>query len=104
MLPRSEINAIKSNFYNAVSTKNQTVVAVVVELPPLPHITGAPTKSNNSNGGHGEQLKIDGLDWSNVLNPLLDAQEAFREVRDISLDLILLMIGRVPISFVSCEW
>ena len=29
---------------------------------------------------HGEHLKVDGVDWSNVLNPLLDAHAAIQLV------------------------
>jgi hypothetical protein len=88
MLPRSEIDTIKANLLNATSAKNPTAVASAVELPPLPKRAFAST--NNRNGGsrtvgsssvHREHLKIDGVgDWTNVLNPLLDAHAAIRAV------------------------
>eukprot|EP01082_Thalassiosira_pseudonana_P011606 g10627.t1 g10627 contig4:2224014-2226051(-) len=86
MLPRSEIDTIKANLLNATSAKNPTAVASAVELPPLPKRAFAST--NNRNGGsrtvgsssvHREHLKIDGVgDWTNVLNPLLDAHAVIR--------------------------
>ncbi|KAL3794861.1 hypothetical protein ACHAWO_007635 [Cyclotella atomus] len=77
MLPSSTINSIKSNLGNAISAKNPQAVANSVELPPLYR----PAKPSGGSGGsqatsHGEQLKVDGADWSPVLNAILDCHAA----------------------------
>ena len=84
MLPRSEINVIKSNLSNALSSKNPNAVSDAVELSTLPRSTDASGGISGDSSRHNEQLKIDGVDWSNVLNPLLDAHESIRMVRTIS--------------------
>lgn len=80
-LPRSSINAIKTKLDSAVAAKDSQAVAVAVDLPPFASTTGAPTRPDGAGSQqHGEHLKIDGVDWSNVLNPLLDAHLAIRSV------------------------
>ena len=85
-LPRPSINSIKSKLNNAVSVKDPHAIAKAVDLPPLPKGVGrGASRSGNNNGSqqqqiHGEHLKIDGVDWSNVLNPLLDAHLAIQNV------------------------
>ena len=83
-LPRSSVNAIKTKLNSAVSAKDPQAVAVAVDLPSLTSesVAGAPTRPADGAGSqqHGEHLKIDGVDWSNVLNPLLDAHLAIQSV------------------------
>ena len=86
-LPRSSINGIKSNLDRAVSTKDPAAIATAVDVP-LPTsndvggIIGTSNNNNTSSGSvHREQLKIDNLDWSNVLNFLLDVHLAIMSVR-----------------------
>ena len=78
MLPRSSINTIKSNLNNAVSAKDPHAIASAVDLPPLPKSADASQQQQQTN--HGEHLKVDGVDWSNVLNPLLNAHAAIQSV------------------------
>eukprot|EP00804_Cyclotella_cryptica_P011418 CCRYP_016373-RA/>CCRYP_016373-RA protein AED:0.23 eAED:0.23 QI:91/1/1/1/0.71/0.62/8/5682/412 len=75
LLSPSAINSIKVKLSNAVSAKNPQAVANAVELPPLHRVT-SPSDANNRNegSGHREQLKVDGADWSTVLNSILDAR------------------------------
>lgn len=82
MLPRTQINVIKSNLSNAVAAKNPSGVAAAVELPPFPVASGNATSGGGagSSAVHGEQLKVDGIDWSGVLNSLLDTHAAIRSV------------------------
>ena len=81
MLPRSSINTIKSNLNNAVSAKDPHAIASAVDLPPLPKSAdGASQQQRRQTNHHGEHLKVDGVDWSNVLNPLLDAHAAIQSV------------------------
>jgi len=75
-LPGPAINAIKSKLHNAILTKDPHAIAAAVDLPPLPKRVVA----GGSSSQHGESLKIDGVDWSNVLNPLLDAHFAIQSV------------------------
>lgn len=83
MLPRASITSIKTKLSNAVSAKDPHAIAAAVDLPPLPKAVGANASSSNGGSGpqHGEYLKVDGVDWSNVLNPLLDAHAAVQSVR-----------------------
>ena len=76
MLPKSSINTIKANLNKAVSAKNPHGIASAVDLPPLPKNGGG----SSSKSSHRENLKIDGADWSNVLNQLLDAHSAIQSV------------------------
>jgi hypothetical protein len=87
MLPSSTINSIKSNLGNAISAKNPQAVANSVELPPLYR----PAKPSGGSGGsqatsHGEQLKVDGADWSPVLNAILDCHAAISSVGNFIMD------------------
>ncbi|KAL9190997.1 hypothetical protein ACHAXT_000703 [Thalassiosira profunda] len=76
MLPRASIGALKGRLSQAVAAKDPGEIAAALDLPPLPK-GAASSGTNNGNGPrHGEQLKVDGVDWSNVLNPLLDAHAA----------------------------
>eukprot|EP00578_Thalassiosira_sp_NH16_P012105 CAMPEP_0181113110 /NCGR_PEP_ID=MMETSP1071-20121207/20173_1 /TAXON_ID=35127 /ORGANISM="Thalassiosira sp., Strain NH16" /LENGTH=413 /DNA_ID=CAMNT_0023197127 /DNA_START=8 /DNA_END=1249 /DNA_ORIENTATION=+ len=79
-LPRSSVNATKTKLNNAVSAKDPHTIAAVVDLPPFPNSARSSTSrgGSNSHPNHGEHLKIDGVDWSNVLNPLLDAHSAIQ--------------------------
>lgn len=86
-LPRSSINGIKSNLDRAVSAKDPAAIATAVDVP-LPTsndvggIIGTSNNNNTSSGSvHREQLKIDNVDWSNVLNFLLDVHLAIMSVR-----------------------
>lgn len=86
-LPRSSINGIKSNLDQAVSAKDPAAIATAVDVP-LPTsndvggIIGTSNNNNTSSGSvHREQLKIDNVDWSNVLNFLLDVHLAIMSVR-----------------------
>jgi hypothetical protein len=86
-LPRSSINGIKSNLDRAVSAKDPAAIATAVDVP-LPTsndvggIIGTSNNINPSSGSvHREQLKIDNVDWSNVLNFLLDVHLAIISVR-----------------------
>ena len=80
MLPRATIGALKSRLSQAVAAKDPGEIAAALDLPPLPK--GAASSGTNHGNGprHGEQLKVDGADWSNVLNPLLDAHAAIASV------------------------
>ena len=85
-LPRSSITAIKSNLNVAISAKDPHAIASAVDLPPLVKSAGdndASLASQPPPSPHAEYLKIDGVDWSNVLNPLLDAHLAIQLVRVI---------------------
>ena len=75
---------IKSNLNNAVSAKDPHGIASAVDLPPLPtRVLGTSGDGDgNSQQQHQEYLKIDSVDWSNVLNPLLDAHSAIQAVCD----------------------
>lgn len=83
-LPRSSINAIRSNLERAVSSKDPAAIATAVDVPlPKTNVIGAPSTSPSSSGSaavHREQLKVDGVDWSNVLNYLLDVHLAIASV------------------------
>jgi hypothetical protein len=81
-LPRSSINAIRSNLDRALSAKDPSTIATAVDVPLLKtNICGGLTTSDNSSGFmHQEQLKVDGVDWSNVLNSLLDVHFAIASV------------------------
>jgi len=84
----SSINGIKSNLDRAVSAKDPAAIATAVDVP-LPTsndvggiIIGTSNNNNTSSGSvHREQLKIDNVDWSNVLNFLLDVHLAIMSVR-----------------------
>lgn len=82
-LPRASINTIKSNLSNALSAKDPHGIASAVDLPPLPKSVGLSGGGDGSSQQHHQEyLKIDGVDWSNVLNPLLDTHSAIQLVRD----------------------
>lgn len=83
-LPRASITTIKSNLNNALSAKDPHGIASAVDLPPLPtRVLGTSGDGDgNSQQQHQEYLKIDSVDWSNVLNPLLDAHSAIQAVCD----------------------
>ena len=85
MLPKSSINTIKANLNKAVSAKDPHGIASAVDLPPLPK---SGSDGSSSKTSHRENLKIDGVDWSNVLNPLLDAHSAIQ-----SVSLLILKLG-----------
>ena len=89
MLPRPYINAIKSKLNNAVSAKDPRAIAAAVDLPPFPKSGGASRGNGGAGPQHRESLKIDGVDWSNVLNLLLDAHLAIQSVRALLLDVFL---------------
>ena len=84
-LPRSSTTAIKSNLNVAISAKDPHAIASAVDLPPLVKSAGddddVSLASQPPPSPHAEYLKIDGVDWSNVLNPLLDAHLAIQLVR-----------------------
>jgi hypothetical protein len=81
-LPGPSISTIKTRLSNAVSAKDPHAIASAVELPTLPKRIGCATGSGGSTAQqHGESLRIDGADWSNILNPLLDAHLAIQSVR-----------------------
>eukprot|EP00956_Cyclotella_meneghiniana_P032581 scaffold90174_cov65-Cyclotella_meneghiniana.AAC.1 len=77
-LPRPTINSIKTNLSDAVSSKNPQAVANAIQLPPLHHRTNPSdgAAASESTQTHQQQLKIDGADWSPVLNSLLDCHAA----------------------------
>lgn len=78
-LPGPSINTIKTRLSNAVSVKDPRAIASAVELPPLPkRIVGTTGSGGSASQQHAENLRIDGADWSNVLNPLLDAHLAIQ--------------------------
>mmetsp|Transcript_10615 Transcript_10615/g.22483 ORF Transcript_10615/g.22483 Transcript_10615/m.22483 type:complete len:412 (-) Transcript_10615:36-1271(-) len=77
-LPQSTINPIKTNLNKAISAKNPQAIAAAVDLPPFPKNVGASGGSAAAGPQHQEHLKIDGVDWSNVLNLLLDAHLAIQ--------------------------
>lgn len=84
-LPRSSINAIRSNLDRAVSTKDPAAIATALDVPLLKaNVVGSPSTSgdgsSSSGSVHREQLKVDGVDWSNVLNYLLDVHLAIVSV------------------------
>jgi hypothetical protein len=90
MLPSSTINSIKSNLGNAVSARNPQAVANAVELPSLHR----PAKPSGGSGGsqatsHREQLKVDGVDWSPVLNAILDCHAAISLVGNLIIGFLL---------------
>lgn len=79
-LPRATISAIKAKLNNAISAKDPHGIAAAVDLPPLPK-RAATSFTGNGSSQHGEYLiKVDGVDWSNALNPLLDAHLAIQSV------------------------
>ena len=81
-LPGPSINTIKTRLSNAVSLKDPRAIASAVELPSLPkRIVGTTGSGGSASQQHAENLRIDGADWSNVLNPLLDAHLAIQSVR-----------------------
>jgi hypothetical protein len=82
MLSSAAINSIKSNISNAVSAKNPQGVANAVELPPLYRRTSPSGGAGGSSqpAGHREHLKVDGADWSPVLNSILDCHAAISSV------------------------
>jgi hypothetical protein len=88
-LPWSSINAIRSNLDRALSAKDPSAIATAVDVPLLKTtaVGGPSTGGNNSSSGsvHQEQLKVDGVDWSNVLNSLLDAHLAIASVSIVYL-------------------
>eukprot|EP00956_Cyclotella_meneghiniana_P027151 scaffold60365_cov25-Cyclotella_meneghiniana.AAC.1 len=77
-LPRPTINSIKTNLSDAVSSKNPQAVANAIQLPPLHRRTNPSdgAAASDSTQTHQQQLKIDGADWSPVLNSLLDCHAA----------------------------
>jgi len=80
-LPRASINSFKGRLNAALSTKDPQGIADAVNLPPLPkNVDASSSTSIRLSGGsqHRELLKIDGVDYSNVLNPLLDAHWAIQ--------------------------
>lgn len=79
-LPGPAVNAIKSKLHNAIQTKDPHAIAAAVDLPPLPKRIVGSGSSNSQQQQSQEALKIDGVDWSNVLNPLLDAHFAIQSV------------------------
>lgn len=87
-LPRSSVATIKSNLNSAISAKDPHAIASAVELPPLGKSGGdasvAVGASQPPPSPHAEYIKVDGVDWSNVLNPLLDAHLAIQLVGGIS--------------------
>ena len=83
-LPGPFINTIKTRLSNAVSAKDPPAIASAVEILSLPkRIEGASGIGVSALQQHGESLRIDGSDWSNVLNPLLDAHLAIQSVRPL---------------------
>ena len=83
-LPRNAINSIRGNLHSALSAKEPHGIARAVDLPPLPKVAVPPT--DGSQQSHVEELKVDGADYSNILNPLLDAHLAIQMV-SLSADL-----------------
>ena len=82
-LPRSSINALRSNLDRALSAKDPAAIATAVDVPLRnTNVVGGPSGGNSSSSGsvHREQLKVDGVDWSNVLNYLLDVHLAIASV------------------------
>lgn len=79
-LPRNAINSIKGDLHSALSAKDPHGLARAVDLPPLPKVAAPPTGGSQQN--HVEVLKVDGADYSNVLNPLLDAHLAIKMVSE----------------------
>ena len=79
--PGADVNSIKTRLRDAVSTKNPAAIAAAVSLPPLVRANAATSAAAVGGGwNHSEVLKVDGGDWGNVLNPLLDAHAAIRTV------------------------
>ena len=87
-LPGHTINTIKTRLSNTVSAKDPRGIASAVELPPLPKriIDTTGSGGSESQQHHVENFRIDGADWSNVLNPLLDAHLAIQSVRPPPVD------------------
>lgn len=84
-LPRSSINALRSSLDRAVSSKDPAGIATAVDVPLRnTNVVGGPSTSGvsppSSGSVHREQLKVDGVDWSNVLNYLLDVHLAIASV------------------------
>lgn len=86
-LPRSDISSLKAKLSHAIGTKNPSAASSAVELPPFPSVGADATldgeavdETTGSNAVHGEMLKVDGVDWSNVFNALLDTHAAIRTV------------------------
>lgn len=75
-LPRSAITAIQTKLKNAISSKDPRKIAAAVDLPPFTKSTGASRGNGGAGPQHREHLKVDGVDWSNVLNLLLDTHLA----------------------------
>ena len=80
-LPRPSVAAIKHKLNSAISSKDPRDIAAAVDLPPLTKSTGASRGSGDAGSQHREHLKVEGVDWSNVLNLLLDAHLAIQLVR-----------------------
>jgi len=80
MLSPAVINRIKSNISNAVIAKNPQAVANAVELPAFYRRTKSDGKGASQAVSHRQQLKIDGADWSPVLNSILDCHAAISSV------------------------
>ena len=87
-LPRSSISAIKSNLSSAISAKDPLAIATAVDLPTFVKsaIVAAVPSHPPPPPPHAEYLKINGADWSNVLNPLLDAHLAIQMVSVYCVD------------------
>lgn len=86
MLPRSTINAIKTKLDNALSAKDPGAIATAIDLPPFPKSSSAGASVGGGGGSepqHQLHLKIDGVDWSNALNLLLDAHLAIQSVSPV---------------------
>lgn len=67
--------------------KDPHAIASAVDLPHLGKSGGGASAAGASQpppSPHAEYLKADGVDWSNVLNPLLDAHLAIQLVGGIS--------------------
>jgi len=83
-LPRSSINALRSNLDRALSAKDPAAIATAVDVPlQNTNVVVGPSGGNSSSTSgsvHREQLKVDGVDWSNVLNYLLDVHLAIASV------------------------
>ena len=85
-LPRSSIHALRSDLDRAVSSKDPAAIATAIDVPlrkPNVVVGSSPSgdgSSSSSGSVHREQLKVDGVDWSNVLNYLLDVHLAIASV------------------------
>jgi len=82
-LPRQPVIAIKNKLNNAISLKHPHEIASAVDILTLTKTTGESRDNCDVGSHHREHLQVDGVEWSNVLNPLLDAFQAVQFVSSL---------------------